>query len=76
MNYQGVTGYVTMKVKEGVFTEKDPNIGRILSLLNIKSIAKRLKLDVGDIAQEGFAYEDIDVSIHIGNALAKMRSLS
>lgn len=72
MNYQDVTGYVTMKVKEGVFTEKDPNIGRILSLLNIKSIAKRLKLDVGDITQEGFAYEDIDVSIHIGNALAKI----
>jgi uncharacterized protein YhdP len=72
MNYQDVTGYVTMKVEKGVFTEKDPNIGRILSLLNIKSIAKRLKLDVGDVTKEGFAYEDIDARIHIGNALAKI----
>ncbi len=72
MNYQDVTGYITMKVKEGVFTEKDPNIGRILSLLNIKSIAKRMKLDMGDITQKGFAYEDIDASIHISNALAKI----
>ncbi len=72
MNYQDVTGYVAMKVKEGVFTEKDPNIGRILSLLNIKSIAKRMKLDVGDITQKGFAYEDIDASIHIADALAKI----
>jgi len=72
MNYQDVTGYVAMKVKKGVFTEKDPNIGRILSLLNIKSIAKRLKLDVGDVTKEGFVYEDIDARIHIGNALAKI----
>ena len=72
MNYQDVTGYVTMKVKKGVFTEQDPNIGRILSLLNIKSIAKRLKLDVADVTKEGFAYEDIDARIHIGNALAKI----
>ena len=72
MNYQDVTGYVAMKVKEGVFTEKDPNIGRILSLLNIKSIAKRLKLDVGDVTKEGFVYEDIDARIHISNALAKI----
>ncbi|HAD99538.1 MAG TPA: hypothetical protein DCG40_03655, partial [Gammaproteobacteria bacterium] len=63
MNYQDVTGYVAMKVKKGVFTEKDPNIGRILSLLNIKSIAKRLKLDVGDVTKEGFVYEDIDARI-------------
>ena len=72
MNYQDVTGYVAMKVKKGVFTEKDPNIGRILSLLNIKSIAKRLKLDVGDVTKEGFVYEDIDARIHISNALAKI----
>ena len=72
MNYQDVTGYVAMKVKKGVFTEKDPNIGRILSLLNIKSIAKRLKLDVGDVTKEGFVYEDIDARILISNALAKI----
>ncbi|HAE73388.1 MAG TPA: hypothetical protein DCG43_04525 [Gammaproteobacteria bacterium] len=72
MNYQDVTGYVAMKVKKGVFTEKDPNIGRILSLLNIKSIAKRLKLDVGDVTKEGFVYGDIDARIHISNALAKI----
>ena len=72
MNYQDVSGYVEMKVKKGVFTDKDPNIGRILSLLNIKSIAKRLKLDVGDITKEGFTYENIDAKIHIRDALAKI----
>ncbi len=72
MNYQDVTGYVTMKVKKGIFTEKDPNIGRILSLLNIKSVAKRLKLDVDDVTMKGFTYEDIDIGIHISDALAKI----
>lgn len=72
MDYQAVTGYATMNVKKGVFTEKDPNIGRILSLLNIKSIAKRLELDVGDVTSEGFAYDNIDASIHIANSVAQI----
>jgi hypothetical protein len=29
MNYQDITGYFDVNVKEGVFTDQDPNIGRI-----------------------------------------------
>jgi uncharacterized protein YhdP len=46
-----------VNVKEGVFTDQDPNIGRILSLLNIKSIAKRLSLNFSDVTNKGFTYE-------------------
>jgi len=72
MNLNDVTGVVEMNVKEGVFTDKDPNIGRILSLLNIKSIAKRLKLDVSDVTDKGFAYDDIQARLIIGQSLAKI----
>ncbi|SHN94078.1 FIG006388: Possible exported protein, partial [bacterium endosymbiont of Bathymodiolus sp. 5 South] len=49
MNYQDITGHLDINVKKGVFTDQDPNIGRILSLLNIKSIAKRLSLNFSDV---------------------------
>ncbi|VVH55739.1 hypothetical protein BSPCLSOX_684, partial [uncultured Gammaproteobacteria bacterium] len=56
MSYQDITGYFDMSVKKGVFTDQDPNIGRILSLLNIKSIAKRLSLNFSDVTNKGFTY--------------------
>ena len=48
MDFKNITGLIEMNVKQGVFTNKDPNLGRILSLLNIRSIAKRLRMDVSD----------------------------
>ena len=72
MNYGNITGYADMKVKQGIFTDKDPSIGRLLSLLNIKSIAKRLKLDMSDLVQKGFAYDDIAAKLSISDALAKI----
>ncbi|MDC9714241.1 MAG: DUF3971 domain-containing protein [Gammaproteobacteria bacterium] len=72
MNYQDITGYITMNVKEGVFTDEDPNIGRILSLLNIKSITRRLKLNLSDVTNKGFAYDNIATKIRLQNATAKV----
>ena len=70
MSFKNITGLVDMNVKAGGFTNKDPNLGRILSLLNIKSIAKRLRMDVSDLTDEGFAYDDIQVNLTIGQSLA------
>ena len=72
MSFKNVSGMATIKVKEGVFTDKDPNIGRVLSLLNIKSIARRLKLDVADLTDKGFVYDSIDAQITVQDALAKI----
>jgi len=73
MNYESIKGVLKLKVKEGVFTDKDPSIGRILSLLNIHTLAKRLQLDVSDVVQEGFAYEDIYAEIVIEDSFAKVK---
>ncbi|BAS67373.1 YhdP family protein [Bathymodiolus septemdierum thioautotrophic gill symbiont] len=81
MNYKNITGYLDLNVKKGVFMDQDPNIGRVLSLINIGSIAKRLKLDISDATNKGFAYENIETQIYLGNAIAsienfKLESLS
>ena len=72
MNFQDLSGYASMNVKEGVFTNQDHNIGRLLSLLNIQSIARRLKLKINDLTDKGFAYDDIQSSIYFGDSLAKI----
>ncbi len=70
MNYQNITSTLKLNVKKGIFTDKDPNLGRILSLLNINSIAKRLKLDVSDVTNKGFTYDSINAQISLVNAIA------
>ncbi|SMN10824.1 FIG006388: Possible exported protein [uncultured Candidatus Thioglobus sp.] len=76
MNYQDISGDLEMDIKEGVFTDKDPNIGRILSLLNIKSIAKRLKLSLSDVTNKGFYYDNIKAKIHLKEAVAKIENFN
>jgi|UPI000255FEE5 uncharacterized protein YhdP len=76
MNYQDITGYFDVNVKEGVFTDQDPNIGRILSLLNIKSIAKRLSLNFSDVTNKGFTYEHIKTQVRLKNAVAKIENFN
>lgn len=70
MGPKNLSGFVSMEVKKGVFTDKDPNFGRLLSLLNIRSIAKRLKLNVADITTKGFSYDDILTQVYIGQSKA------
>ena len=73
MNYKDIKGIMHLRAKEGVFTDRGPSFGRILSLLNIQSIAKRLQLDVSDVLQKGFAYDDIYAEILLEDSLAKIR---
>ena len=74
MNFQDLSGHASMNVKEGVFTNQDHNIGRLLSLLNIQSIARRLKLKINDLTDKGFAYDDIQSSVYFGDSLAKIEN--
>lgn len=70
MSSEDISGLIKVKVKEGVFTNEDLNIGLVLSLLNIKSIAKRLELNITDLISKGFAYDTIDAQIYINNSMA------
>ncbi len=72
MNFKDITGHVSINVKEGIFSDKDSNIGRVLSLLNIQSIARRLKLKVNDLTSKGFVYDDIQASVYLSKALAQI----
>ena len=56
------SGTFTATSRDGRFLEVEPNPGlRIVSLLNISTIAERLQLDFGDVLLKGYAYEDISL---------------
>lgn len=73
MSFRDISGLIKIKIKEGVFSSKDPNIGRLLSLLNIKSIARRLELNVTDLVSKGFAYDTIAAQISINHSVVSIR---
>jgi len=54
-----LSGEITGNIEEGIFTDQDPSIGRIFSLLNIDSISRRLSLNIDDLVSKGFAYDII-----------------
>ncbi len=72
MDTGNTIGYATLEVKEGEFSDQDPNIGRVFSLLNIDSISRRLKLNVDDLVSKGFVYDSIDAKVYLGNSLASI----
>jgi uncharacterized protein YhdP len=63
LSLDNISGYGKIHIEEGIFSEQDAHIGRILSLLNINSLIKRLELDVGDVVNKGFSYNSIDTEI-------------
>lgn len=72
MSFKNVTGYASINVQQGVFTNQGPSITRVLSLLNIQSIAKRLKLKIDDLTNKGFTYEQIQASVYLEDSLARI----
>lgn len=72
MSLNNISGMASINIKEGTFTDQDPNVGRLLSLLNIKSVAKHLKLDVNDFTDKGFAYDNINAQITLQDTIAKI----
>lgn len=59
---QNLSGSFSATTRDGRFLEVEQNPAlRIVSLLNISTIADRLQLDFGDVLLKGYAYEDISL---------------
>jgi len=67
-----VSGFIKVDIEEGVFTEQDPSFFKLLSFVNLDSIASRMKLDKSEIKEQGFAYDRINVKLLFGDARASI----
>ena len=59
-------------IEEGVFTNHDPSFFKLLSFINLESIANRMKLPRSELREQGFVYDRINVKLLVKNGKAKV----
>ena len=67
-----ITGYMQADVAEGVFTNQDPNLFKLLSFINLESIANRLRLSRGELREQGYVYDQINAKLLFNQGVAKV----
>jgi uncharacterized protein YhdP len=67
-----ISGFIQVDIEEGVFTNQDPSFFKLLSFVNLDSIANRMKLDKNELKEQGFAYDRINVKLLFGDAKASI----
>ena len=67
-----ITGYMQADVEEGVFTNQDPNLFKLISFINLETIANRFKLTRGELREAGYVYDQINAKLLFNKGIAKV----
>ena len=67
-----ISGSITTDIEEGVFTNQDPSFFKLLSYINLETIANRLRMSRSEIREQGFVYDRINAKLSINNGKAKV----
>ncbi len=59
-------------VEEGVFTNQDPNLFKLISFINLETIANRFKLTRGELREAGYVYDQINAKLLFNKGIAKV----
>jgi len=69
---QKISGYMATDIEEGVFTNQDPSFFKLLSFINLESIASRMRMSRSELREQGFVYDRINVKLLVNNGKAKV----
>ena len=72
VSLEKITGYMQADVAEGVFTNQDPNLFKLLSYINLESIANRLRLSRNELREQGYVYDHINAKLLFNKGVAKV----
>jgi len=67
-----ISGFMTTDIEEGVFTNQDPSFFKLLSYINLETIANRLRMSRSEIREQGFVYDRINAKFSVNNGKAKV----
>jgi len=67
-----ISGFMATDIKEGVFTNQDPSSFKLLSFINLESIASRMKMSRSELREQGFVYDRINVKLLVNHGKAKV----
>jgi uncharacterized protein YhdP len=69
---QNITGYMQAEVAEGVFTNQDPNLFKLISFINLETIANRFRLTRSEVREAGYVYDQINAKLLFNEGVAKV----
>ncbi|MBK1645957.1 TIGR02099 family protein [Thiocapsa imhoffii] len=69
-------GFIDLDVGPGRLLEVEPGLGRILGVLNLNALKRRLSMDFTDLYGQGFAFEDMQGRIRVGEGRALLRDFT
>jgi len=67
-----ISGFAISDIEEGVFTNQDPSFFKLLSFINLESIANRMRMSRNDLREQGFVYDRINVKLFVNNGKANV----
>jgi len=67
-----ISGFMTTDIEEGVFTNQDPSFFKLLSFINLESIANRMRMSRSELREQGFVYDRINVKLLVNNGKANV----
>ena len=67
-----LTGFMKADVEKGVFTNQDPNLFKLLSYINLESIANRLRLSREELREQGYVYDEINAKLLFKDGVASV----
>ena len=69
-----MAGNLELTLGKGSLPEVEPGLGRVIGVLNFKSLWRRLSLDFSDLFGKGLAYDGISGNFKIGSGRAAIES--
>jgi len=67
-----ISGFAISDIEKGVFTNQDPSFFKLLSFINLESIANRMKMSRNELREQGFVYDRINVKLFVNNGKANV----
>ena len=73
IDYPSLSGDVQLQADDGQFTEIEPGLGKLVSLMSLQALPRRLTLDFRDVFSKGFQFDRITSAAHVDHGLMNVK---
>lgn len=65
-----LAGQIELALGKGQFLKSDPGIAKLIGVVNLQSLRRRLVFDFHDVFAEGFAFDEMNGTLHVRDGVA------
>ena len=67
-----ISGFLSTEIEKGIVTNEDPLFFKLLSYINLATIADRMRKPRSELREQGFVYERIGIDLIVENGKARV----